>query len=149
LVSSLVSGLVSSRSTLLMPVFQPFGLMRYCSATKFTPLVPFVICWLGFQTAADIMITGEFSSMSLLLSLLNSPSHSFMGTLEVAYWLPKDRYHHQPTYPWCDPNGSLRFHLRSRRFVQFRPSPRDVPLRHVCLSYWSYLHQRASALISH
>lgn len=40
-----------------------FGVSGWCSrdgysVRLFKPLEPFVICWLGFQTSADLLITG-------------------------------------------------------------------------------------------
>jgi len=139
-----MSKLVISHTFLLLI---PSHLFR---VKNFAPLTPFVICWLGFQTCADLLITGTLNLLPAVVVdtglsyLLCTPPYRcpFFRPRTVADRLPKDRHHHQPPHPRCHPNRSFCLYFRPCRSFQFCPSPRHQPLRDVRVSHWSYLHQR-------
>ena len=61
---------------------------------NFAPLTPFVICWLGFSTAADLSITRMNSFIFQLAPLFahHCPSRLVICSKSFAYRLPQDRY---------------------------------------------------------
>lgn len=56
--NKIITGLIAILSTLGF-IFGVYAGIRsvFPSARNFAPLSPYVICWLGFQTSADLLIT--------------------------------------------------------------------------------------------